>query len=111
MPGQVNKDGKVVPGSVEVVVYADESGEVYNIGTHERVKFGEMVDAVLEAAGSGSKTYVPWPEDYEKNETGDYIANTTRIEGTTGWKPQVLLKDGISRMVEYYKENKDHYWE
>jgi len=88
-----------------------EPGEVYNIGTHERVKFGEMVDAVLEAAGSGSKKYVPWPEDYEKNETGDYIADTTKIEAATGWNPEILLKDGISRMVEYYRANKEHYWE
>lgn len=87
-----------------------EAGQVYNIGTHERVKFVDMVDAVLEAVGTGNKEHVPWPKNYEKNETGDYIADTSKIEALTSWKPKVDLKKGIQRMVEYYKENKAHYW-
>ena len=86
------------------------SGEVYNIGTHERITFGNMVDAVLAEVGSGQKEHVPWPENYEKNETGNYIADTTKIEAVTDWKPKVLLKDGIARMVEYYKQYHKHYW-
>ena len=89
---------------------AGEAGEVYNIGTHERVKFGDMVDAVLREVGSGRKEYVPWPENYEKNETGNYIADTAKIHKLTGWEPSVPLKEGIRRMVAYYKENQQHYW-
>ncbi|MEO6077892.1 MAG: SDR family NAD(P)-dependent oxidoreductase [Candidatus Andersenbacteria bacterium] len=86
------------------------AGEVYNIGAEERVTFGDMVDAVLEEVGSGSKECIPWPENYEKNETGNYIADTSKIEQITSWKPSVTLKEGIARMVEYYKKNKAHYW-
>ena len=32
VPGQQEEGGKVIPGSVEVTVYADEPGESYNIG-------------------------------------------------------------------------------
>ncbi|HEY9584741.1 MAG TPA: hypothetical protein VJI33_04170 [Candidatus Paceibacterota bacterium] len=32
VPGQTTIDGKVVPGSIEAVVYADEPGTKYNIG-------------------------------------------------------------------------------
>lgn len=31
VPGKTTKDGKVIPGSVEVEVFADEAGEKYNI--------------------------------------------------------------------------------
>lgn len=86
------------------------SGEVYNIGTHERVRFVDMVDCVLATVGAGRKELVPWPENYEKNETGNYIADTTKIAQATGWKPRVLLTDGVKTMVEYYKENRSHYW-
>ena len=89
---------------------AGEAGEGYNIGTHERGKFGDMVDAVLREVGSGRKEYVPWPENYEKNETGNYIADTAKIHKLTGWEPSVPLKEGIRRMVAYYKENQQHYW-
>lgn len=86
------------------------SGEVYNIGTQERVTFGGMVDAVIAEVGSGNKINIPWPESYEKNETGNYVADTKKIEKITNWKPSVPLKEGIKRMVAYYKENKEHYW-
>lgn len=87
-----------------------ESGEVYNIGTHERVRFVDMVDAVLAEVGSGKKEHVPWPEDYEKNETGNYIADTSKIHALTGWAPKVSLRDGVKEMVQYYKENKQNYF-
>ena len=32
VPGQIKKDGKTAPGSLEVVVYADQPGAEYNIG-------------------------------------------------------------------------------
>lgn len=88
-----------------------KSGEVYNIGTHERVRFVDMVDAVLQEVGTGEKKHTPWPESYEKNETGNYIADTTKIEAATNWKPSVPLSEGVKKMVEYYKTNKEHYWQ
>lgn len=87
-----------------------QAGEVYNIGTHERVRFVDMVDAVIREVGSGHKQHVPWPENYEKNETGNYIADTGKIETATHWKPHILIKDGVREMVQYYKEYKQHYW-
>lgn len=87
-----------------------ESGEVYNIGTHERVRFVDMVDAVLASVGSGTKEHVPWPGQYEKNETGNYIADTTKITELTGWQPRVSLADGVAQTVAYYKEYREQYW-
>jgi len=85
-------------------------GEVYNIGSHERVRFVDMVDAIIRAAGSGTKEHVPWPADYERNETGDYIADTSKIKAATGWEPSVGLTEGLKRTVEYYKKNRKLYW-
>jgi nucleoside-diphosphate-sugar epimerase len=85
-------------------------GEPYNIGSHERVRFVDMVDTILAEVGSGRKQHVPWPEDYERNETGDYIADTTKITGATDWQPQVSLKEGVKRTVEYYRQMRQHYW-
>lgn len=111
--GSQERDYMYVDDIVEAFLQLSEkgqAGEIYNIGTHERVKFVDMVDAVLEAVGSGSKKHVPWPENYEKNETGNYIADTSKIEALTGWEAKVSLKDGIRQMVEYYKKYKEHYW-
>lgn len=92
------------------------SGDTYNIGTKERIRFIDMVDAILREVGSGSKVNVPWPEQYEKNETGNYIADTSHIEQDTrsnddeGWRPAISLDEGIRGMVTYYNKFKSHYW-
>ncbi len=87
-----------------------QPGEVYNIGTDETVRFVDMVDAVLAAVGSGSKKHIPWPVHYEKNETGNYVADTTKIQTACGWQAQVPLKTGIRQMVDYYRQHREHYW-
>ena len=99
----------IVDAFIELTKYG-VAGEVYNIGTQERMTFEGMVDAILTEVGSGVKKYIPWPENYEKNETGNYVADTTKIEQITHWKPSVGLKEGIARMVAYYKENREQYW-
>ncbi len=111
--GSQERDYMYVDDIVEAFLQLAEkgkSGEVYNIGTHERVRFVDMVDAVLEEVGSGSKKHVPWPKNYEKNETGNYIADTSKIEALTGWQAKVSLKDGIRQMVDYYKKHRQYYW-
>jgi UDP-glucose 4-epimerase len=99
----------IVDAFLELTVHG-VAGEVYNIGSEERVTFGGMVDTVLAEVGSGSKECIPWPENYEKNETGNYVADTSKIEQITSWKPSVTLEQGIAKMVEYYKKNKAQYW-
>jgi len=86
------------------------SGEVYNLGIKERVTLVEMIDAILKETGTGEKKHISWPENYEKNETGSYVADTSKIEQDTGWKARTTLKDGIKRMVAYYKNHRTHYW-
>lgn len=87
-----------------------KAGEVYNIGTSERVCFVEMVDTVIKAVGSGKKEYAPWPKNYEKNETGGYFADVSKIRADTNWQPKINLSNGIRMTVDYYKKNKKYYW-
>jgi UDP-glucose 4-epimerase len=99
----------VVDGLLHVVEKG-LSGEIYNLGTQNRVTLVGMVDAILEETERGKKEHVPWPDNFEKNKTGSYIADTSKIERDTGWKAKVPLKEGIKLMAEYYKKHKEHYW-
>ena len=92
------------------LIIKGQDGEAYNIGGGQGVTFTEMVDAVIEAVGQGEKEYVPWPADYEKNETGDYVADITKIQAITTWEPTVLLREGLKRTVDFYRQNKNEYW-
>jgi nucleoside-diphosphate-sugar epimerase len=53
--------------------------------------------------------HAPWPEDYENIETGDFRTDVTKLRATTGWHPRVEFREGISRMVEYYKRHLKEY--
>jgi nucleoside-diphosphate-sugar epimerase len=85
-------------------------GEVFNIGSGVGTRFVDMVTLIIKTVGSGKTTSVPWPKNYENVETGDYVANITKITKTLDWKPLVSLEAGIKKTVDYYKKNKQHYF-
>ncbi len=87
-----------------------KSGEIYNIGTREKMTFIGMVNTILAEIPTGKKEHVPWPENYEKNETGNYVADTIKIEKDTAWLARVSLREGIKRTIEYYKKHSDQYF-
>jgi nucleoside-diphosphate-sugar epimerase len=86
------------------------AGEVYAIGTQERVSFLEIVQAIITATGVGSYTHVPWPEDRKAIEVGDVITDFSKLTAHTGWAPSTPLSAGLQKTVEFYRKNKEHYW-
>jgi hypothetical protein len=76
VPGTIVKNGEIIPGSVEAIVYADEPGESYNIGLTDFTIPGFKKDPRYEKFYARSKTEmkggfsgvvkVPSDEDLEK---------------------------------------------
>ena len=85
-------------------------GRVFNVGSGRGTPFREMVQAVVDAVGSGTVKFVPWPDDYVNVETGDYTANITRVTTALPWVPQVGLEAGIEQTVRFYEQHRSHYW-
>ena len=84
--------------------------EIFNAGTGTPTKFIDMVETVLSVVGKGRMEMVPWPESYEANETGDYVADTAKIRQALGWKAKVDLITGIKRTYEYYLKFGSYYF-
>lgn len=80
-----------------------------NLGNGEGTSLRTMVDTVLAEVGSGTMKHVEWPEDYRAIETGDYVADI-RKASSLGYAPSVNFKEGVKRTVEFYKQNRQHYW-
>lgn len=85
-------------------------GEVYNLGTNEKTRLIDMVEAILEETQVGSMILAPYPDNYVVGGFGDYIANYEKIKRDTSWEPQIGLTEGVKKMVEYYKKNREFYW-
>jgi len=75
-------------------------GEVFNVGTNASVTVLELAKMLQEVMKKGNLTPV-----FFKPRVGDVkhcSANISKAEALLGFKPRVKLKDGISRLVEWY---------
>lgn len=84
-------------------------GEVYNCGSGVSTRFRDMVECIVDVVGSGSLEYVPWPENYERVETGDFRTDITKLSNAIDWRPSISLREGMERMVAYYRVNLESY--
>ncbi|MFQ5964758.1 MAG: NAD-dependent epimerase/dehydratase family protein [Candidatus Scalinduaceae bacterium] len=85
-------------------------GNIYNAGFGKSHQFSDMVKTVLKVVGQGKLEYVPWPENYEKIETGSFKMSLEKAKSDLGWSPKIELEDGIKKMYEFYKKFKHYYW-
>ncbi len=112
--GSQLRDYIYVDDMVEAMVRAaasdQSSGEVYNLGSGIGTRFGEMAQTVVDVVGSGKVEFVPWPANYETNETGHYITDINKMRTALGFVPEIKLQEGIERTAEYYLKYQEKYW-
>ena len=84
-------------------------GEVFNVGGREPTSHRDLVDLLIEVAGSGRARFVPWPEDKKRIDIGSFYSDSTKFERTTGWVPHVTLRDGLRQTVAFYREHLPQY--
>ncbi len=75
----------------------------YNVGTGVGTSIADMAKAIIAAAGRGRIELVAWPPLAEQIETGDFVADISRIRADLGWHPSVSLGEGLRRTVEFYR--------
>ncbi len=76
---------------------------VYNVGTGIGTPIVEMASAIVAAAGGGRVEFVSWPPLAQQIETGDFVADVSRIQDDLGWRPAVTLDEGLKRTVAFYR--------
>jgi UDP-glucose 4-epimerase len=82
---------------------ASTTSNVYNVGTGEGTSIADMANAIVAAAGGGRLEFVAWPALAEQIETGDFVADISRIQADLGWRPAVSLAEGLRRTVKFYR--------
>jgi nucleoside-diphosphate-sugar epimerase len=84
---------------------------VYNVGGLEPIAHRDLVAVLLQAAGSGSVTYVPWPPDKKAIDIGSFYSDSSKFAAATGWIPRVTLREGFERTIDFYRAHLAHYVE
>src|SRR5206468_6441590 len=82
---------------------ATSEGRTYNVGMGIGTAIVDMAQAIIAIAGSGRLEFVDWPPLAEQIETGDFVADISRIRKAIGWTPAVTLQDGLQRTVTFYQ--------
>jgi UDP-glucose 4-epimerase len=75
----------------------------FNVGSGQGTALIDMARTIIGIAGGGHIEQVPWPKLAEQIETGDFIADISRIEREMGWRPAITLRDGIEQTVAFHR--------
>ena len=86
-------------------------GEVFNVGGTEPIAHRDLVQILLDVAGAGKVTYVPWPPEKKQIDIGSFYSDSTKFMKASGWAPRVGLREGFERTIAFYRENLRQYLE
>ncbi len=86
------------------------NGQIYNLGSDETINLRDLAALLVGVNGGGEFRLIPFPPDRKPIDIGDYYADYRRIRGKLGWIPQINLKEGLTRTLEYYRQYHTHYW-
>jgi CDP-paratose 2-epimerase len=80
-------------------------GEVFNAGGGLENSLSLLEATQLFTEAIGRSPTITHEEDPRKADLAFYSTDNRKIERVLGWKPQVSLKDGLKRILDWIREN------
>ncbi|RGA04145.1 NAD-dependent epimerase/dehydratase family protein [Microbispora triticiradicis] len=84
---------------------ADVSGEVFNIAGGTEISLTGVAEALLRVMGSDLRPEYGPPR--QVNNVTRRLADISRAVELLGWKPEIGLEEGLSRLVAWWREATD----
>jgi UDP-glucose 4-epimerase len=105
--GTQRRDYVHVDDVVSALVRMSESsasdGVAFNVGSGVGTRMIDMAAAIIEMAGGGRIEHVPWPALAGLIETGDFVADVSRLRARLDWAPALTLSDGLRKTIAFYQ--------
>jgi UDP-glucose 4-epimerase len=86
------------------------NGQVFNVGAIEPISLRDLADLLIEVAGTGRYELVPFPPERKAIDIGSIYVDDRKIRRVLKWRPQVDMREGLTRTIEFYRANRAHYW-
>jgi UDP-glucose 4-epimerase len=96
----------VVDAMISASVRHEARGRIFNLGSSP-VTLLELV----EANGGGSVQVTPFPPGRRAIDIGSYHGDFTAVTQALDWEPRTSLQDGLRRTLDFYRLNRDAYWD
>lgn len=113
--GSQLRDFNYVDDCVDALLLAgarpESNGKVYNLGSSEVISLKGLAEELVSLAAGARYELTPFPPERKVIDIGDYYGNHNLIASELGWQPQVPLRTGLQRTLEYYRKHAVHYWE
>jgi len=112
--GQIIRDFLYIDDAVEAILMCalepKAVGEILNVGIDNPTNFVELVETLIDVAGTGRWEFAPFSAERKAQEPGDFYSDITKIRTLVGWEPRTSLRDGLRQTIDFYREHKHHYW-
>jgi UDP-glucose 4-epimerase len=87
------------------------NGKVFNLGSTEVINLKTLAEMMIDLGYGGIFELIPFPPERKAIDIGDYYSDFSFITKELGWQPKIGLKEGLTRSIDFYKQNHRHYWE
>lgn len=112
--GRIRRDFVYVDDCVDALLMCaacgDARGQIFNVGIDRPTNFLELVETLIEVAGSGRWAFAPFTPERKAQEPGDFYSDISKIRRVVGWSPKTSLREGLQATVNYYHAHRDQYW-
>ena len=111
--GEQLRDFTYVDDCVEALLLAgaceEANGQVFNLGGDCSINLKDLAALLVEANGGGAFVVREFPTDRKRIDIGDFYADDRLARRMLGWRPNVPLREGLARTIEYCHANLEHY--
>lgn len=91
---------------IATILDRGKNGEVYNVGGESEKRNIDIVRIILKLLGK-DEGYIKFVKDRPGHDYR-YALDNAKIRNGLGWAPKINLEDGLSKTVDWYKNN--HSW-
>lgn len=113
--GRQRRDLNYIDDVVDALLLAGASeeadGKIFNLGHDQIISLAEVARETIRLTGRGTAIGVPFPQERQLIDIGNCYCSYAKIEQALGWRPRVNLTEGLRRTIEFYRDNREHYWE
>ena len=89
--------------AIDLIARKGVAGEVYNVGGHNERRNIDVVEVILDLLGK-PRELIQYVTDRPGHDLR-YAIDPTKITNQLGWTPETPFENGLSRTVQWYKDN------
>jgi UDP-glucose 4-epimerase len=111
--GEQLRDFTYVDDAVEAFLMAaaseESNGKIFNLGGDCVISLKDLADLLIQVNGAGEYISKSYPADRKRIDIGDFYADFSRIRSALGWEPKVPLREGLTRILSFYRKYQNYY--